>query len=210
MLDYEKKLHLDKHYEMLTSAKTPRIVGAVIWSILEYGALFLLFKWMQTLVPDVLAWSGSGDWFTLWGMNFLKIDAGYFAAGLLIHIYGALRLARITRENHSVKCENTAAPQSLLTTGCYAKMRHPMYGSFVVLQSGFLLSMHSLWCMLAAVFIAVFYLFHALAEEKYDLIPLFGEKYRVYQKKVTRCLLSNAEITGLLLLLIASGVGFLA
>jgi protein-S-isoprenylcysteine O-methyltransferase Ste14 len=75
-----------------------------------------------------------------------------------------------------------------ITTGVYARVRHPMYlGSLLVLL-GFFFATLSLLSLLVWVGLFVFYDRMATYEER-DLIRILGEQYLNYQKQVPKWLI---------------------
>lgn len=142
------------------------------------------------------------------GVQFIKSDIIYFILGLITVCYGSVRLSKITIQNHSAKNKENSAPSKLLITGYYDRVRHPMYGTFIILQAGFMLSLRSLIGIILALIIIIFQYMNAMFEEKRQLIPLFGDKYHQYIKNVSRMLLTKAEAIVLIFVLVFSVVGY--
>lgn len=90
----------------------------------------------------------------------------------------------------------------------YAKVRHPMYGTFIILQAGFMLSLRSFVGIIIAFIVLIFQYANAVIEEKKQLIPIFWEEYRIYVKNVNRILLTKSEIIAFSLATLLSVVGF--
>ena len=84
-----------------------------------------------------------------------------------------------------------------------------MYGTFIILQAGFMLSLRSFIGMMVILIITAFQYINAKFEEKNDLIPLFGDEYRQYIKKVNRTLLTRAESIIFILVFIGSLIGYI-
>lgn len=84
-----------------------------------------------------------------------------------------------------------------------------MYGTFVILQAGFLISLRSFVGMTVILLIVIFQYINALGEEKRQLIPIFGEDYNLYSKNVKGMLLKKSEIIVFTLVVIFNTVGFL-
>lgn len=209
MLKYEERLHFDERYRKLQSGGFLQAAIAVFWGITGYALLYCLFRSVFALIPDEQPWNRFGIWLTVGGVRLLKSDLVYFLWGLFITVYGTVRLTRITIQNHSARKKESSTPDKLLTTGDYARVRHPMYGTFILLQAGFLLSLRSLLgIILALIVVGVQYL-NAGMEEKKRLVPLFGDAYRVYKKKVRRMLLTRPELTVILSALLISAAGYI-
>lgn len=194
MLKYEEKLHFDKYYNKLQSGGFLHKVISFVCGIIGYAALYYLMKYIFTLIPDLQPWNNFKTWFVLGGVKYKKIDLVYFIYGLITTCYGTMRLSKITAQNHSVRNEKSSTPKKLVINGYYAKVRHPMYGTFIILQAGFMLSMRSFWGITIALIILIFQYANAVIEEKKQLIPIFGEEYGLYTKNVNRMLLTKSEI----------------
>lgn len=194
MLEYEKKLHFDEHYKKLQSLNISQKIGGFIFGVVGYVAIYTALKYALVFIPDLQPWKSVGPWFTFCGIPFSKLDGVYFIFGLIANCYGSIRLAMITAQNHSVQDDKNRAPAKLLTDGWYAKVRHPMYGTFIILQSSLFLSLRSFIGIVCALGVFAFQYFNAAWEEIRSLIPLFGEEYREYSRRVRGLLLRKWEI----------------
>lgn len=195
MLKYEEKLHLGRRGRR-PGGLPQKIVGALC-GIAGYILLYFLFQPLLAVIPDVRPWAGLAAWFSFGRAAFVKTDAAYFACGLILSVYGTLKLVQVTAENHASRSKGSDVPERLLTAGSYARARHPMYAAFIVLQSGFLLSLRSLDCLFLALVLAVFQYGNAYFEEKKVLVPAFGKEYALYRKNVKGMALTKAESAAL-------------
>jgi len=108
-----------------------------------------------------------------------------FSASLFLVLY-SLALLQLpgkpdTRRNDGplLEFEKTTA---LITTGVYRYIRHPMYGSLLLLCWGFFFKQPSLaGCILAV--IASGLLVATARTEEIENIRYFGEEYREYMKR---------------------------
>ena len=208
MLKYEEKLHFDEHYKKLQANSVLQITIGVVWGAAGYILLYFLFKYVLLYIPDVQPWNGFETWFTLGGVRFVKADFVYFACGLIINCYGTVNLSKISVQNHSAKNEKSNTPNKLLVNGYYAKVRHPMYGTFIILQAGFMISLRSLAGMIVALLVVIVQYINAAMEEKKQLVPIFGEEYNLYIKNVRGMLLTKLEIIVFTLVVIFNTIGF--
>jgi protein-S-isoprenylcysteine O-methyltransferase Ste14 len=209
MLEYEKRLHFDAHYQKLQSLTVAQRTGKLIGSVAGYVVIYAVLRYILTVVPDYQPWNNAEVWFTFCTIPFSKFDCVNFIFGLAANCYGSIRLMKITAENHNVKDDKSGAPTKLLTTGCYAKARHPMYGTFIILQSSLLLSLRSFIGIILAAIVIAFQYFNAAREEKKKLIPLFGDDYRAYTGVVRCALLKRWEILVLAAAAFWSLIGFI-
>jgi len=74
----------------------------------------------------------------------------------------------------------------LITDGPYQIMRHPMYTSWAVCFLGLALIFDSFIALLITPFLILLLELEGFLEEKYLLIPQFGEKYENYKQKTPR------------------------
>lgn len=176
MLKYEEKLHFDEHYRKLQSNSYLQATRAIIYGVLGYIILYSLIQYVFLYIPDFKPWNEFETWFTLGSLRFVKADLVYFVCGLITNCYGISRLLKITAQNHSAKNEKEdGTPAKLLINGYYAKVRHPMYGTFVILQAGLMLSLRSFIGLMIALMIVIAQYINAIMEEKKKLVPTFGE-----------------------------------
>ncbi len=208
MLKYEEKFHFDKKYKKLQKAGFVHKAIALVWGITGYVLLYYLFKYIFNYIGDFQPWNDFKILLNIGDVKLIKSDLVYFVWGLIIACYGTIRLSKITSQNHSAKNKENSTPHKLLTTGYYTKVRHPMYGTFIIQQAGFLLSLRSFTGMIIALIVVIVQYVNAGFEEKKQLIPIFGEEYSQYSKKVSHRLLTRPEVIVLILALLLSGMGF--
>lgn len=208
MLKYEEKLHFDKHYSKLQSNGFLRLAIGFVWGIIGYILAYYFIKYALVYIPDFKPWNNFEEWFTFGGVTFTKADLVYFASGLILTCYGSIRLSKITAYNHTAKSEKDSAPKKLLINGYYAKVRHPMYGTFAILHAGFMLSLRSLVGMVIVLIVIIVQYANAAIEEKKQLIPSFGEEYYLYINNVGRKLLTRHEAIAFTLVVLLSAIGF--
>ena len=206
MLEYEKKLHLDEQWEKIKSCSIGSYIVSIIFGIILYAIIYAVLKKLLTFVPDIVQLNNSNVLTEFYGVLITFADVVYFAVGLALYLYGSIRYIAINKQNHSVR-EKSDTPTALLTTGCYAKVRHPMYGVFVIRSAAVLLSLRSWIGIALAIVFAVSQYLNALREEKKVLIILFGDSYRNYSKKTRHLLLKNSEVVLLALCLVISFTG---
>lgn len=209
MLKYEELLHFDVHYKKLQESNLVRNSWIILSSTVWYTLIYLLLKFVIIYVPDIYAWSRAETWFTFKSLNFIKMDVIYFLIGLLMVYYGSVRLFNITIQNHSVKGESEDRPKYLLMDGYYATVRHPMYGTFVILYMGILLSLRSLDGIVLAMLLIVGQYVNAIIEEKKILKPVFYGEYQRYSRQVKGILFKKTQIIVLTIAMFFCIVGFI-
>jgi len=103
-------------------------------------------------------------------------------------VWGIVLLRRLGRSRPGAEgapefqWENTA---SLVTTGIYRYIRHPMYSSLLFLTWGTLLKSVSTTTLALAVIATIAVAATAKVEEKED-VARFGDEYREYRKRTRR------------------------
>jgi len=163
-----------------------RIKAALVGIIgmLVYVIVFILLRIGLQYLPELTMWGNYASLFNIDSIPISYLDLIYFLLGMVITVHGAVNLYLITLENHQGQNMESRKPQTLLKTGVYAKARHPMYGTFMIINLGLFISTRSLWGILVIVFFFTIQYFNAIFEEKHELIEIFGDEYRDYQKEV--------------------------
>ena len=209
MLKYEEKFHFDEHYKKLKESHMIRIGWTLLCSTTSYIIIYVLLKILITYIPDIFAWNHAEVWFAFKNIEIIKIDLIYFFIGLFIINYGSIRLMRITIQNHSVKGKNGDIPERLLKDGYYRNVRHPMYGTFVILYMGTFLSLRSLNGIIAVLLMIVGQYVNAIFEEKRILKLAFQEEYQMYIREVKGILFEKNQAIILTTVMILCVVGFI-
>lgn len=114
------------------------------------------------------------------------IGAATQAFGLYAGIRYFTYTWRTTTLNLSVTGRNFFAPDRLLTTGVYGRVRHPMLMGDVVAHMGIALALGG---ALTVALFPIYYLINesfAEIQERLVLLPKFGDEYRDYARKVPR------------------------
>src|SRR5574344_81156 len=206
MLEYEKKLHLDKNWEKMQSMHFGKNLISILMSIFTYAVTYILLKKVLIAIPDLTPWGNCKIVKTFWGIFFRCVDMIYIVLGLIMYSYGSIKLIRINKENHSVRDE-AYKPTKLLINGCYASARQPMYGVFVVRTAAVLLALRSLIGIVIAILFWVLQYINARWEENRELIPLFHDDYVNYRQKVTNVLFKKWKAIFVVVMIIGSCIG---
>jgi len=141
---------------------------------------FLLFRTKSKAVSDVLS-----DWFVAIGCTFAPlllrpaswgvVPLGKFliVAGILVQIAGLISL------NRSIAI--VAARRDIKTSGMYRVVRHPLYASYVLMYTGYLLQYTSVSNLLIYVVTLLFLSIRSFREER---ILAEDAEYRDYMQRV--------------------------
>ena len=133
--------------------------------ILTYLIAPQRIAWADVALPDFIRWTGAG--------------------------FGVVSLALLTWVNREL-AENFSTVlrirqgHTLITTGPYRFVRHPMYSVFVLMCMGFgLLSANWLMGAMTLGAVSIVMVFRTPLEEKM-LLDFFGEQYRAYMQRTGR------------------------
>jgi protein-S-isoprenylcysteine O-methyltransferase Ste14 len=140
--------------------------------------IYLLSGWLSSRYPGLdLYGHGSGHlWHTLFG---LKGDPHFDVFHILSNVLifgGFILLAASWRVLYAAQQKH-----QLATSGPYAYLRHPQYGGFMLIMSGFLLQWPTLPTLVMFPILVYMYMRLAHREER-DVLAEFGEPYAQYAK----------------------------
>jgi protein-S-isoprenylcysteine O-methyltransferase Ste14 len=140
--------------------------------------IYLLSGWLSSRYPGLdLYGHGSGHlWHTLFG---LKGDPHFDVFHILSNVLifgGFILLAASWRVLYAAQQKH-----QLATSGPYAYLRHPQYGGFMLIMSGFLLQWPTLPTLVMFPILVYMYMRLAHREER-DVLAEFGEPYAPYAK----------------------------
>ena len=129
-----------------------------------------------------------GDWLLAFGGTFGPVLFRPFgahphwgvAAGLALQLLG-LSIAVVSFFALGRSFGFAAADRGLVRRGPYAIVRHPIYASYLLLQSGYLLQSISVWNALVMVFVTSCNVGRALVE---DRLLATSEQYEAYRSQV--------------------------
>ncbi len=166
--------------------KLKKSITAVLIISVFYVIMYLLLKEALNFipVPSLYLWKGFDPLFKILNIELTVMDIVYFIFGLIVINHGAVNLIHITEKNHTAQDMKTRKPTKLLTTGFYAKARHPMYGTFIMISLGTFFSTRSLWGAVIVLLVLIIQTLNAVIEEKTVLIETFGKEYEDYKKEV--------------------------
>lgn len=146
----------------------PTMIVAVVamGSVLAFLAYPPLTRWAQTPLPDALRIAGIG----LAGINLPILYALYY------HLGSNVTPTASTRENHT-----------LVTTGPYRYIRHPLYTVGLTLWFSLAL-ITTLWPILISILLFIPIINRRTQTEEANLIAEFGQDYIDYQARTGKYL----------------------
>jgi protein-S-isoprenylcysteine O-methyltransferase Ste14 len=86
-------------------------------------------------------------------------------------------------KSHRQAHQQSGKIESLVTTGIYSRIRHPMYTSLILMYLGFSLAWGLVLILIPVFLFSLLAILTALKEEEF-LIIKFGDEYKYYMRKV--------------------------
>ena len=157
---------------------------SIIFIIISWPALFdtnsrKFYRFFAFEFLLILILVNSSYWLHKPFSGFQIISWGLLIISLLLFLPGFYLLIHKGKPASSANVETTT---TLVTTGIYKYVRHPLYSSLIFLGAGCLMKNPSLLALSLFAVTAVFLYATALSEEKENLLK-FGDDYAVYIKK---------------------------
>ena len=141
--------------------------GLALWlTIFAYLLNPAWTGWARIDLPEWLRWVGVG----------MGISSIFLAYWVFSNLGNNVSPTVVTRKNHT-----------LVTSGPYRWVRHPLYGMGFIAYGGFALLAENWFVMLLAV-VAVVLLAIRTPKEEARLIERFGDEYRAYMQRTGRFL----------------------
>ncbi|MFX1492794.1 MAG: methyltransferase family protein [Promethearchaeota archaeon] len=139
--------------------------------------------WVLTLIPILII--NSSLLHIVFNENisyFQEIWIWFLILGIIFVIIG-IRIASMAIKEYTVKSIEVKEPK-LIKTGIYSVIRHPIYLSWVLIFMGCSFAFDSFLAILFIPILTVLLEVHCILEEKFILLPNFGEEYDEYKKKI--------------------------
>ena len=151
------------------------------WDI--YTKIYLLI-WGSSLVLIPIITSSFFEPFFGTKSYFQQLWIWFLILGVVLVIL-AINFGKLTMKINKIRGLAKGKSQ-LITDGPYKIMRHPMYTSWAVSFLGLAIIFDSFIALLITPFLILLLELEGFLEEKYLLIPQFGEKYENYKQKTPR------------------------
>ena len=149
----------------------------IAWALGFFGLATMGSVVAYLVNPAWMGWSQLAlwDWLRLWGA-----PIGAAALGLFYWVFRSLGL-------NVTPTAQTRVDHTLVTTGPYRWVRHPMYSSGLALFGAYSL-LTANWFIAAASGLAFAVIAVRTSIEEQDLIARFGDEYRAYRHRTGRFL----------------------
>lgn len=158
--------------------------------ILKYSIAIILAN--LYFIAILFSWQSYPE-LKLWKFVDISLNSFYFSVtlfriihlslGILFFIYGIINVIEIIAINRKAQLRKNQ-PGYIIRSGLYGKMRHPMYSMIIIMQASLFFSLCSALGVLFSIIFLSFFMLLGLYEEKFQLLPIFGENYRDYMKEV--------------------------
>ncbi|MFX0097430.1 MAG: isoprenylcysteine carboxylmethyltransferase family protein [Candidatus Hodarchaeota archaeon] len=156
-------------------AKYERVELIILRLILFYLLISLIM--LYVLVPSWLVW------FQLLFPSWLR----WFGAGLGIVTIPLLIWIGRTLGRHVSSSLEIKQGHSLVTSGPYSRVRHPMYTIYLVFNFAMVL-VSANWLLILLIIIGSYLLYWRIKAEEKMMLDHFGDEYRTYMKSTGRLL----------------------
>ena len=100
-----------------------------------------------------------------------------------IVIVGALTFHAYCHRAHRKAHEQSSSIDSIVSTGVFARIRHPMYLSLILMYFGFAIAWGVLWIFLPAFLFSILTVLTAIREEQF-LVRKLDSQYEEYMRQV--------------------------
>ena len=151
-------------------------------------ALFILVLMIAALITPLLPapqlWAAIDRPLTMAGSSISLARLLHVLLGYILFVYGSLHAWQATRLKNTVEDPKHELATRILDTGYYARVRHPMYGMFILANVGLGFAMSSVYGLAFGLLSLVAFVANGIFEEKYIMIRFFGKAYEDYMRRV--------------------------
>ena len=141
----------------------------VIWTICLILPIFLSSSFFQFIFKENISYFQQfWGWFLVLGIIFLTIG---------------IAIVLMVNKQYKVKVVDPKELK-LIISGVYSVVRHPIYLSWILISMGFSFIFDSFITILFIPILTLLLEIHSILEEKYVLLPNFGDEYLKYKKKI--------------------------
>lgn len=147
-------------YELLKKAGKIDLANKILFGAIFADMIIMWIGWFSLcpLDPSTVVFPAPVRWLGL----------GLFIFGMVLALGALAQLRGVENIKH------------LVTTGLFAKIRHPMYTGFILWIVGWSVYHEALWCMVAGLAGIASVLFWRWLEDE-DLTARYGDTYRAYR-----------------------------
>ena len=156
-------------YPKIAESKLCNIIEVILFNTCCYLVTGIIPEDTQVLIKPEL-------------FNNPIIFFGFRIIGIVFIVFHGLLIFKTFRKRNVIGIQDTK--NGLITSGTYGLYRHPIYVGIVGISLGLALITLNWDGMIVWPIVLIINILEAIGEEKFDLIPRFGENYISYRKKV--------------------------
>ncbi|EOD00827.1 methyltransferase family protein [Caldisalinibacter kiritimatiensis] len=157
----------------------------IVFSSLIFFSLFYWgIKHLQNFLPDLTLWRTVNLYVDIVPYRINIFDIIHYSFGLMFFITAILNLLEIYEQSYSENNNQSNEIPKLMTTGHYGRVRHPMYGTLMLMWLGLFFSLRSLYGASVFMLIVIVQVINGIVEEKTLLARVYGKEYEEYKKRV--------------------------
>lgn len=157
-----------------------KIAASTTLFIMVFVATALLLP----LLPGLHLWAAIDRTINIGSVAISLANLLHMLLGYGLFIYGSYHAWRATREKNTVEDMKHGLATRILDTGYYGRVRHPMYGMFILANVGLGFAMNSVYGLAFSLLSLVLFIANGLFEESAVMLKFFGEEYREYMRRV--------------------------
>ena len=151
-------------------------------------ALFIVVILLATLIapflPGVQPWATIDRTITVAGGTISLANLLHILLGYILFIYASFHAWQATRLKNTAEDPRHGLATRILDTGYYARVRHPMYGMFILANVGLGFAMHSVYGLGFGLLSLAAFVANGIFEERSVMLRFFGEAYQDYMRRV--------------------------
>lgn len=171
-------------------------------------AVLVIAALITPLLPGPELWAGIDRTITVAGGTVSLTSFVHILLGYTLFIYGSFHAWQATRLKNTVEDSKHELATRILDTGYYARVRHPMYGMFILANVGLGFAMNSVYGLGFGLLSLAAFVANGILEERYVMIRFYGEEYKTYMRRVTARYFSPRQAIVLCLVLALYVAGF--
>lgn len=174
-------------------------------------AVLVIAALITPLLPGPDLWSAIDRTITVADGTVSLANLLHVLLGYTLFIYGSFHAWQATRLKNTVEDPKHELATHILDTGYYARVRHPMYGMFILANVGLGFAMYSVYGLGFAFLSLAAFVANGIFEERYVMIRFFGQAYEAYMRRVTSRYFTSGQavVLSLILVLYVAGLFFI-
>lgn len=192
-------------YVFPTISSVPLKIAA---STAVFILVFMVAGLLIPLLPGPRLWRTMDQSLLVGGASIRLTSLLQLLIGYGLFLYGSYHAWRATGLKNTVEDPKHELASRILDTGYYGRVRHPMYGMFIMANVGLGFALNSIYGLALGLLSLGLFLANGIFEERYVMLRFFGEEYQAYMRRVTARYFTSAQAIVLTLTLVLYITGF--